>query len=618
MKRAIILFLSLFLLQPGSPAHLQEVRPRSTGGADWRTPAEAADYRTTPRYEETMAYARRIAAAAPRSVRIEKFGKTGEGRDLVVVIASKDGLFDPAALRKAGRPIVLIQNAIHAGEMDGKDASLALLRDLVVTKEKAAVLGGTVVLVIPIYNADGHERFGPYNRINQNGPEKMGWRTQARNLNLNRDYLKADAPETRAFLKLWNRWLPDLFVDTHTTDGADFAYDTTYALDVGPDVFPPLAEWKRNVLAPYLEESVGRTGHLIAPFILLKDDSDPSKGLVIGQAAPRFSTGYMILQNRTGVLVETHMLKDYKTRVTGTYELLRAILEVVNRDAAALVKVNRDADAATIAAGKKHDPAGIFPLRLEADGKTEDFTYRGYQVKHEQSEISGVLRTQYLREPLQITVPRQTSLKVTRAVAPPAAYIVPAAWAPVIEVLTAHGLKMKRTSHVWVTEVDTYRCEGARWLDRPFEGHQILFWPGEGAQPTPAPQVACSPARETMSFPAGSAVVPLDQRAARVAIHFLEPDGPDSALAWGFFNAIFEKKEYAEAYVMETIAREMLAKDPKLKEEFEAKLAGDRSFAESSEARLGFFYKRSPWWDTHLGLYPVGRLLTLEGAPLSR
>jgi len=173
--------------------------------ADWRTPAEAADYRNTPRYAETLAYARRLAAAAPRRLRLETFGKTGEGRDLVVLVASKDGVFDPAALRRAGRPIVLVQNAIHAGEMDGKDASLALLRNMVVTKEKASLLDRIVPVVILIYNADGHERFAAHNRINQNGPEETGWRTQARNLNLNRDYMKADAPETRAFLKLWNR-----------------------------------------------------------------------------------------------------------------------------------------------------------------------------------------------------------------------------------------------------------------------------------------------------------------------------------------------------------------------------------------------------------------------------
>src|SRR5262245_63933004 len=315
-RRAPLAVLSIFVLMLSDPTHA--AAPAKAPQADWRTPAEESDYKTTPRYAETMAYVRRLAAAAPRQLRLDTFGTSGEGRSLVIVVASRNGLFDPAALHRAGRPIVLVQNAIHAGEMDGKDASLALLRDIVVTKTKAALLEKAVLIVIPIYNADGHERVSTYNRINQDGPRETGWRTQARNLNLNRDYMKADAPETRAFLKLWNRWLPDLFVDTHVTDGADFQYDTTYAIDTGPDVFPAQAEWKRDVLAPYLEATVGAAGHLISPYINLKDDTDPSKGFTTGQDVPRFSTGYVNLQNRPAVLLETHMLKDYKTRVQGS------------------------------------------------------------------------------------------------------------------------------------------------------------------------------------------------------------------------------------------------------------------------------------------------------------
>ncbi|MCI0409872.1 MAG: peptidase M14, partial [Acidobacteria bacterium] len=214
-RRFLIGACGLMLLATSSPFQAA-TKPSQSSEAleqEWKTPAEASEYRTTPRYDETMAYLKRMVSAAPRQLRLEVFGATGEGRDLVVAIASKDGVFNPAALHKAGRPIVLIQNSIHAGEMDGKDSCLALQRDMVITKEQAALLEKAVVVVIPIYNADGHERFGPYNRINQNGPEEMGWRTQSMNLNLNRDYMKADAPETRAFLTLWNRWLPDFFVD---------------------------------------------------------------------------------------------------------------------------------------------------------------------------------------------------------------------------------------------------------------------------------------------------------------------------------------------------------------------------------------------------------------------
>ena len=621
MKRAVAIIIAglalpAFLAAAGAvEQHREAPSPPRGAKPDWTTPAEAGAFRTTPRYDETMAYLRRVAAAAPRQVKIETFGKTGEGRDLVVVIVSRDGQFDPGTVRRGDRPVVLIQNAIHAGEMDGKDACLMLLRDMVITGEKARLLDRAVLLIIPIYNADGHERFGPHNRINQNGPVEMGWRTQARNLNLNRDYMKADAPETRAFLRLWNRWLPNLFVDTHVTDGADYQYDTTYGLDAGPEVPQAQAQWRLEVLAPYLESSVAAAGQVIGPFVALKSESDPAQGMVTWQSTPRFSTGYMILQNRTGILVETHMLKEYKTRVLGTYHLLRAVLEVVNRDADTLLRLDRDADAATVAAGTAPEPRAGVPLRLEPDGTSRPFVYRGVEYRKSPSPISGAERIEYLGRPQDLTIPKQTGLKVTRAVAPPRAYIVPAQWTEVIDLLEAHGLKVRRTAAAWEGEVETYRCDGQKWAPRPYEGRQVLL-PAEGAGGSEASPGRCVAVRERLAFPAGSAVVPLDQRAARVAMHLLEPEAPDSIMAWGFVNAIFEQKEYAEAYVMEKLAPQMLAGDPALKAEFESRLASDQEFAASPQARLEFFYRRSPWWDRRIGLYPVGRLASLQGVPL--
>lgn len=582
--------------------------------ADWATPSEKSGYRTTPRYDETMAYLRRIAAAAPKQVKLESFGRTGEGRELWIAIASRDGVFDPAAIHRSGRAVLLVQNAIHAGEMDGKDACLALLRDMVVTKTQAALLERVVVVIMPIYNADGHERFGAFNRINQNGPEQMGWRTQANNLNLNRDYLKADAPETRAFLRLWNRWLPDFFIDDHVTDGADYQYDTTYVVDVGPDVAPDLARWLRERLKPYIEKSVSASGHVIGEYIGV-GEANPVKGLTVGQDLPRFSTGYSILQNRPGLLVEMHMLKDYKTRVRGNYELLRAILEIINRDAAQLVAMNRAADGATIAAGAKYDAAARFPLRLQATEATVPFRFLGYKRITGLSDVSGALRNQYTQEPENITIPLHAELKPTVAVAPPLAYIVPAQWDKVIGVLQAHGVRMRPMTAAWTGEVETYRCT-ANWRQTPYEGRHPI---AGGSEFSPFNSgLDCKAVRKQMDFPVGSMVVPLDQRAAKVAIHWLEPMAPDSAVSWGFFDAIFEQKEYGEAYVLEKLAREMMAKDPKLKQEFEQKVATDREFAASPTARLNFFFQRSPWWDPKLGLYPVGRLPSLEGVPLGK
>jgi murein tripeptide amidase MpaA len=589
----------------------------SAQAPDWRTPAEVSGYRTTPDYAETVAYIDRIAAANPAQVRIENFGKTGEGRDLKIVIASKDGVFDPAAIHASGRAILLVQNSIHAGEMDGKDACLALLRDIAVTKTQTSLLDHVVFVFIPVYNIDGHEQRSPYNRINQNGPELAGWRGNATNLNLNRDYMKADAPETRAFLKMFHRWLPDFFVDDHVTDGMDYQYDVTFTLDDTPDVAPATAEWIRSTVTPELERQVDANGHLAFPnYVTLNDDTDPAQGLAFNNDPPRFSTGLMILEDRPGLLVELHMLKDYKTRVTGNYEILRALLDVMNRDAAKLIALNREADADAARLGAHPLGNEKFPLAVDGNGDTTPVLFHGYKYTRALSEISGGMWVTYRHEPWDATLPLAIGVKVTASTTPPAAYIVPPQWTQVIDVLNAHDVILRRTTGPWTGKVERYRCSGMQWQGKPFEGRHPIF-PGEDPGAQPGRYGQCALTTETLTFPAGSVVVQLNQRLSKVAIHWLEPEAPDSALRWGFFDTIFEQKEYGEAYVLEKVARENLAKDPALKAEFEHRIQSDPGFAASPSARLEFFYERSPWFQqNHIGEYPVGRLLSLDGVPL--
>ncbi len=587
--------------------------------ADWRTPAEISGYRTTPDYAETVAYLERIAAAAPSQVHVENFGKTGEGRDLKIVIASKDGVFDPAAIHASGRAILLVQNSIHAGEMDGKDSCLALLRDIVQNQNGARSLLDHVVFVfIPVYNIDGHERRSAYNRINQNGPEVIGWRGNGSNINLNRDYMKADAPETRAFLKMFHRWLPDFFVDDHVTDGADFQYDVTFNADSTPDVAPATARWLRESVNPELERRIDAApGHLAFPSLIdLKDDTDPAQGLVNFGNPPRFSTGQMILENRPGLLVELHMLKDYKTRVTGNYEILRALLEVLNRDAAKLIALNKEADAAAGQLGTHPLSNEQFPLSLAPNGETTPVLFHGYQFTRALSEVSGTMWIRYNHEPWNVTLPLANGVKFGASTTPPAAYILPPQWTRVLDVLAAHDIAVRRTTAAWTGKVERYHCSGMEWQGHPFEGRHPLF-AGEGAGAAPGRFGQCTLATEQVTFPVGSVVVPLNQRLSKVAIHWLEPEAPDSAMRWGLFDPMFEQREYGEAYVLEKLARENLAKDPALKAEFEHRIQADPRFAGSPRARLEFFYDRSPCGlANHVGEYPVGRLLSLEGVPL--
>ncbi len=586
----------------------------ATGGA-WATPAERSCYATTPDYDETMTYLRRVQGAAPGQVKIEAFGKTGEGRELDVVVVSKDGVFDPAALHAAKRPIVLVQNSIHAGEMDGKDACLALLRDMVIAKTKAGLLERAVFVFIPMYNADGHERRSAWNRINQDGPAEMGWRGNGTNVNLNRDYLKADAPETRAFLAMFHRWLPDFFVDDHVTDGADYQYDVTFTMDDGPNVPGATAKWVDEVATPTLQKYVDVHGHIAAPtYIILNNDSDPAEGLGFNDNPPRFSTGYAILEGRPGMLVELHMLKDYKTRVTGNYEILAGLMELMNRDADKVIALNAAADAEAKAMGAHPLNNVKYPLALAWGGQTTPFLFRGYKYERALSEVSGTMSVRYTREPWNVSLPMQTGFKVTAETTLPAAYIVSAQWVKVIDVLAAHQVEMTRTAAAWTGEVERYQCSGMVWQSQPFEGRHPTF-NGE-AMTGPGKYGSCVTVKEKVTYPAGSAVVRLNQRLSKVAVQWLEPAAPDSALQWGFFDAIFEQKEYGEAYVLEKLAREMMAKDPKLKAEFERKVASDPVFAGNAYARLEFFYERTPWFAANrVGVYPVGRLLSVDGIP---
>ncbi len=524
---------------------------------EWATPAEASGYKTTPDGDATMAWLRKVAAAAPGQVRIEPFGKTGEGRELDLVIASRDGVFDPAALRAAKRPIVLVQNAIHAGEMDGKDASMALLRDMVITKTEARLLDRAVFVFIPIYNVDGFARMGPYNRINQNGPENLGWRGNGTNLNLNRDYMKAQTPETRAFWAMFERWLPDFYVDDHVTDGADFQYDVTFAIDDGPDVDPGIAGWVRDAVTPELVRRVDETpGHLASPtYIELADENDPSKGLGYFADPPRYSCGAMILENRPGMLVEMHMLKDYRTRVTGNTLLLKALLDVVNRDADKLLALNAAADARA-----KATAGTTVLLALGPNGDTTPFRFHGYAYTRTESPISGGPMVTYSHTPEDFQMQKQTGVQVTAQAVAPAAYIVPAQWTDVIDVLLAHGVEIRRLAAAWTGTVERPHCGGMVWQRPPFEGRHPLF-AGETGPAQAGHFGQCDTVTEQVTYPTGSAVVRLDQRLSKVAVQWLEPAGPDSAMAWGFFDPIFEQRGSGGPDVGEKLAGKMLA-DP--------------------------------------------------------
>jgi hypothetical protein len=564
----------------------------------WRTRAERTQWHETADYDETMRYCRQLEAGS-RWIKLVSYGTSGQGRDLPMLIVSRDRAFTPEAARATGKPVVLIQNGIHAGEIEGKDASLALVRDMAVLRTRESLLDSCIVLVLPIYSVDAHERSGPHNRINQNGPDEMGWRTTPIGLNLNRDYLKAEAPETRALLaNVYTTWWPDLLVDDHTTDGADYQHDLTYGFAHGPTVPAAIERWTTEAFEGRVVPRLAELGHLPAPYLSFRSGNDARSGIDFGSTPARFSTGYAPLQGRAAILVETHMLKPYGTRVRATYDLLACVLEELRAHPRALTNAVRDAGREI--AGRVN--SGTASARTVALGsRTTDraipFRFRGKVTQWAVSPITGAPVAHFGDAPWDTTIALYRDMAPTVVVTEPAGYLVPREWPGVIELLQRHGVKVRRFARAWSDSVELARIGEWTASSRPDEGHHVV-------------QVkSVSFERAQRTFRPGDAWVPLDQRGALVAMQLCEAQAPDGLLAWNAFDTILERKEYGEDYVVEPLALQMLAKDPRLAAEFRAKLAADSAFAANPRERSDFFYRRSPWADPQQNLLPIARAL---------
>lgn len=564
--------------------------------AEWQTVAEKTDYKGTSTYDETVAYAKKLAAASRGLVMYQTFGISGESRDFPLLIAASDGAFSPKWAKKTGKPVVLIQAGIHAGEIDGKDAGLALFRDIAITKTRHGLIKDAIILFIPIYNVDGHENRSAFNRINQNGPDEMGFRTNATNLNLNRDYMKADAPETRAWLKLWNEWKPDLFIDCHVTDGADFQYNLTYEYAHFQEVSPSIKAWMDEHFDGSVVPKVEKEGNLLTHYVEFAG-REVTDGISTFIGPPRFAHVYAATRNRPGLLIETHVYKPYKVRVRGTYDILRYTIEEVGKAKDSLFAANVIADTQTVERGRTYDAKRQFPLTLDVTDKSTPLAFKGVEYKMEDSTISGGKKIVYGTAPLNIIIPRFDEGKVLTSVAPPLYYIIPPQYKDVIEVLRIHGIKFTRLTKSQEIEVESYKLTEPKWGATSFENRVT---------------VNCKPVliKEKRTYAAGSILISTAQEAANVAIHLLEPAGPDSFVFWGFFNSAFEQKEYGESYILEKLAVKMLTDNPKLQEEFDRRLL-DPIFARSQRARLEFFYQHSSYYlNQKVGVYPVGRIIT--------
>lgn len=592
-----LVFLSGFSLQAGPPT--------SEDADRFLTDCEKSDFARTPRYAETIGYCRLLASSSPM-VHYTTFGVSPEGRDLPLLIVDKDGLTTPEEIRGSGKAILFVEACIHSGEPDGKDAGFILLRDLVIRRQHLDLLDKVSLLFVPIFNVDGHENFSAQNRINQNGPEELGTRVTGQLLNLNRDFLKADAPEMRAWLTLYNRWMPEIFIDVHVTDGADFQYVMTYSIETrSTHLEEGLRRWTADIYERGLNEEMRRSGYPIFPYFSFREYNKPESGILIDLFDPRYSQGYVAARNRVGLLVENHIYKPYKQRVLATVELLKATLRILGKERETLQAMIEQADRTVGSSAFRARPMAFDFRPADRDSMQVDFL--SWERDTVLSDLSGApWVTHNYNRPLTVSTSLITSYDPTLTVNLPEAYILMPQWKAVIDLLDLHAIRYTRLSGGERVTVQTYRYTDATFDTRQSEGRV----PVHTTFTTQTEELVCPP---------GALLIDMNQPSARIAAWLLEPSAPGSLTYWGFFNQVIQAP--GEFWIglpyMEVKGRELLQKDPALKQAFEAKKASDPAFAADPQAILGFFYDRvKKTSEQNNEIHPAWRLTSRKSWPL--
>ena len=558
---------------------------------------EKSGFNRTPRYDETAAYSKMLASSSSM-VNYISIGVSPQGREIPLLILDKDGLTSPEQIRAKGRVVVLAEASIHAGEPDGKDAGLMLIRDIAINGKHMEILENASLLFIPIINVDGHEDFGSQYRINQNGPEEVGARFTAHRLNMNRDFIKADAPETRALLKLYGKWMPEIFIDIHVTNGADFQYVSTYGLDHCGFLAEPMLDWSKNIFEKELKNSMEKAGYPIFPYFEFNSYTNPGAGVLPDNFPPQYSNGYASANNRIGLLLENHIYKPYKERVTAAYNIILSSLDIAGKNSSTLKKALIEADVLVASEAFRRDSLPLMFAHDKRESEMVDFL--AWEEKTVISELSGAeWRFSDRSAPVTVKMPLFTSYKPELLVKLPNAYIIPQEQSETAELLDVHGIVYERLTEDKVLEVETYRFKNPKWSQFPYEGRFQL-------------NVDYSVQTEKVPFRKGDIIVKTSQPKVKIIAHLLEPKSPTSLVSWGFYNnwARPSTEFWIRLNYMEVKGREMLAADPKLKAEFEEKKRSDPAFAKDPNAILQFFMaKVRKTVELNVNRYPVARLM---------
>jgi hypothetical protein len=578
MKKIILCLLVILLISCNSE--------NSKAKFDFTTVFETSKGLETATYQQTIQFYTDLAEAYSE-ISIQAIGETDSGKPLHIVTLNPDAKFDFSDIRKNKR-IILINNGIHPGESDGIDATMLLFRDIVQGKIDAPK--NTVLVTIPIYNIGGSLNRNSTTRTNQNGPKNYGFRGNARNYDLNRDFIKCDTKNAKAFTQIFHLVQPDVFIDNHVSNGADYQYTLTHLFTQHNKLGGKLGNYLHTEMMPKLEQKLATKNWDITPYVNVFNRT-PETGFSQFMDSPRYSTGYTTLFNTLGMMVETHMLKPYKQRVEGTYELMKSMLEIAETDAEKIKTLRHDFNQNLIA--KK-----TYPLAWKIDTtKTSTLNFKGYEGKMIPSKITGQQRLKFDRtKPFTKKVAYQNHFVPSLEIEIPTAYIIPQGWHTIIDLLKLNNVEMTQLKKDTTIAVESYKIDTYQTRKQAYEGHYQHY------------NTTVKSTEETLTFREGDYLINTNQNALRYLLETLEPQAPDSFFNWNFFDTVLQQKEGFSPYVWEDQALELINNNEKLKMAFEAKKRDDQSFSNNWYTLLDWIYKHSKNYEKAHLQYPVYRV----------
>ncbi len=521
-------------------------------------------------------------------VLVKEMGMTDAGYPLHLVMVSNDGKFDAAQWHKQNKVVILINNGIHPGEPDGIDASMMLVRDIVNNKIK---LPNNVALgIIPVYNIGGCLNRNSYSRANQNGPLEYGFRGNAQNLDLNRDFTKNDSRNAKSFAQIFHFLDPQILIDNHVSDGADYQHTMTLLTTQYDKLGADLGGWLKDHFEPQLYNGMAEKKWDMVPYVSF-ETSSPDKGMMMFYDPPRYSSGYAALFQTIGFIPETHMLKPFKDRVLSTYAFSETVIEKASTNAIELINQQKNARGEVV-------KQKSFPFKWSIDTSTYSFVnFKGYEQAYKPSEATGLNRMYYDRsKPFTKQIKFYNAFISSNIVEAPDAYIIPQGWHEVIDLLKLNNVKMQQFKNDTLIDVEAYHIDDYKSLPKPYEKHHKNS------------AVKVTAGNQKIRFLKGDYIIWLNQPANLYLVEMLEPTGDDSFFAWNFFDAILQQKEGYSDYRWDDLAAEVLKNNPDLRTKLEEKKKGDEKFAANGSAQLDFIYKNSPYYEPSHNRYPVFRL----------